>query len=129
MLDLPPTVPCPDGVVPCPRLRLAPVTGFDRSRSSTIVRDRRQSSPIVDDCRQSTIIQGGERRRPKSPQIGPKSEQHRFQEACQNTSNFWIHLGSVLEAVLEAILGQQPPSPAEGEGGGKPPPLIRFGIC
>ena len=63
-------------------------------------------------------------RPPNRTQIGAKS----LPRGMPKHIDFWIHLGSVLEAVLDAILGQQPlggttgnDQPAAGEpcGGGE----------
>ena len=64
----------------------------------------------------------GQLRPPNRTKIGAKS----LPRGMPKHIEFWIHLGSVLEAVLDAILGQQPlkgttgqrrGSPAEGGGG------------
>ena len=66
----------------------------------------------------------GQLRPPNRIQIGSKS----LPRGMPKHIEFWIHLGSVLEAVLDAILGQQPlkgttsiDRPAAGEpcGGGR----------
>ena len=79
----------------------------------------------VEDKTETGVENGSEMsqlRPPNRTQIGSKS----LPRGMPKCIEFWIHLGSVLEAVLDAILGQQPPglttsqrrgSPAEGGGG------------
>ena len=52
----------------------------------------------------------GQLRPPNRTKIGAKS----LPRGMPKHIEFWIHLGSVLEAVLDAILGQQPPRPTRG---------------